>query len=207
MTLCEVNNTPYPFQIPIIHTNIRKSASMLPDLHLIGVPFYSAIALSYAAQKSGVRLKYTKLLTCNQVPATAGIYANKFIEHYSFLIAYAQECIEEYSNRFGYSPRLIDVIDWLEYNEPAIDSCEDFGVSKQYISVDISNPVLKLCTSDINSAISNWTWFIKEKQTFSLDYKNSEAPDIFKRVRLNQEEKEQNEGCLKQLINQINNSI
>ena len=67
-------------------------------------------------------LKYKRIVTENNIPSKVAEFVSKYTENYSYLVAYSQYCLEEYERRFGYMSKLIDVIDWYEYNEPVMVS-------------------------------------------------------------------------------------
>ena len=203
-----LNNSPYPFAIPVIDKSLKQSAKMLPDLHLIGVPYYASIALGYAIYKSGMysTLKYKRIVTENNIPSKVAEFVSKYIENYSYLVAYSQYCLEEYERRFGYMSKLIDVIDWYEYNEPAMESWEDFEKERTYIGLK-KHKYIELEAVNINDCVESWSAWLKENHSFTLDYINSDKPKIFNSVRLTEDNKEQNKACIEQLTRKINQTI
>lgn len=202
------NNSPYPFAIPIIDTNLKNSAKYLPDLHLIGVPYYASILLAYSIFKNGMlsKLKYRKLLTETQIPSNIADFANKYIENYDYLVVYSQKCLDEFEERFGYQSKLVDVIDWFEYNEPALNSCEFFGKEREYIGLEKIN-YLELNSMPKEQAVFSWINFLSNSHSFTLYYENSEKPSMFKYIKPTEDNIEQNKKCIEYLTLKINKSL
>ena len=102
--------------------------------------------------------------------------------------------------------KIVDVIDWFEYNEPAMDSCEDKGKSRQYLGLErVPYPRYKIC--NLNQCVDSWIEHLKYYHIFTLDYVNSEKPKIFSGTRLTNENKEQNNSCISYLTRIINQSL
>ena len=190
--------------VPIFNKNPNISVVLMPDICLIKAPYDLSRAMLNAIAVKGIAPKYTGLIIGN-TDNILNNYTSEYIDNYSFVLSTAQAILDEFRYRFGYDHKLTEVIDYCEWNEPAIDELPD-GEERKYIGVvGVQGKAWKVLHEylSIDNAIMSWIKFYQENPQL-LSYTERAIPREFKNVTCTREQKEQREGIITYWTNLIN---
>lgn len=191
--------------VPIFNKNPNISVVLMPDICLIKAPYDLSRAMLNAIAVKGIAPKYTGLIIGN-TDNILNNYTSEYIDNYSFVLSTAQAILDEFRYRFGYDHKLAEVIDYCEWNEPAIDEIPD-GQQRKYINVvtvkDKKWKVLNCNNNNIENVIMSWIKFYQENPQL-LTYTERETPREFRNITCTAEQKQQRESIKLYWINLIN---
>lgn len=184
--------------VPIFHKIPSVSASMLPDIDIITVPMAICSSLLIAIKSCGIATKYKS----NVDKSIYTDYCSRYIDNYSFILATGQAILEEFKERFGYEHKFAEVIDYCEWNEPAIDELEDSSMRK-YIGLagtkDITTGKERKILHqyvDIENCINSWVFHYNKQPHLMAIFSGREKHSLFKYVKPTKEQTEQNQAII-----------